>query len=115
MNTADWEINNNYIEAKSIGIIVDFADKICNNTIIVNSTSTATGIKFNMNTLINGTVISNNNITLVGVTSMGIDMSNAYNVINSIIIEGNNINTVSTENAAVGIYGGKDASNPICI
>lgn len=108
-NTIDWEVYNNYINAKFIGIIVDFEDKVYNNTIIVNSSSTATGIQFN-NAKVNGTFISNNNITLIGVDSKGIDMSAAKDI-NGITIEGNNINVLAIKGSSIGIFGGKDAQN----
>lgn len=108
--TIDWEIYDNNIEATSVGIIVDYADKVYNNNIIVNSNSTATGIRFN-NAIINGSVVSNNNITVKGTTATGIDMNNPAAGFNGTTISGNKINVVSINNTAIGISGMKDAAN----
>lgn len=111
-NTVDWEVFNNYIEANSTGILVDFADKVYNNTIIVNSTGKATGIKFNNNNL-NGTLISGNNIIVRGSSVNGIDMSAITKSIDSMLIEGNTIDVSSINASAVGINAAKtwSASN----
>ena len=110
VGTIDWEIYDNNIEATKVGIIVDYADKVYNNNIVVNSNSTVTGIRFN-NAIINGSVVSNNNITVKGATATGIDLNNPANGFNGATISGNKINVVSINNTAIGISGMKDAAN----
>lgn len=110
MNTKDWEVYDNYIYAKSTGIIVDFADKVYNNTIIVNGSS-GIGIKFN-SALANNTFISNNKIAVTSNgASYGIDLSGSSSGIYNVVICDNDIKVLSPNGNAIGIFGGKDASN----
>lgn len=102
--TKGWEVYDNNINATSVGIIVDWNDKVYNNNIVVNSTSTATGIKYNTEKT-DGSVVFNNTIDVYGASAIGIDMNNAKSGFTGSTISDNKINAVSINKTAIGISG----------